>query len=201
MAGANQRVISSGMTGEKKRCEKVIELALRGHTVALVSSGDPGVYGMAGIMYQLLEQTGAELPVETVPGITAANAAASSLGAPLTHDFACISLSDLLTPWHIIIKRVEMAARGDFVIVFYNPKSKKRVRQIEEVRERLLTILPAERPVGIVRNAKRGEEEVIISSLRDFTSCRLDMFSTVIIGNNQTYVQNGRLITPRGYKL
>ncbi len=197
----DQRIIPSGMTREKERCAKVIQLAQQGYKVALVSSGDPGIYGMAGIMYQMLHQEDIDIPVEVVPGITAANAAASSLGAPLMHDFACISLSDLLTPWETIIKRVEMAARGDFVIVLYNPKSKKRVRQVEEVQQLLLTFLPPERPVGIVRNAKRGQEEVTISNLQQFTSCPLDMFTTIIIGNSQSYVKNGRLITPRGYRL
>jgi len=201
LLGEHQQVISSGMTREVERCERVIELAGEGLTVSLVSSGDPGVYGMAGILFQLLSKAQAGIPVEVVPGITAANAAAAVLGAPLMHDFACISLSDLLTPWPTILKRVELAARGDFVIVLYNPKSNKRVKHIEEVRELLLEILPANTPVGIVRNAKRHGEKAVISNLAEFTRCEIDMFTTVIVGNSQSYVENGRLITPRGYRL
>lgn len=201
LIGEEQQVVSSGMTREVERCEKAIALAERGLRVSLVSSGDPGVYGMAGILYQLLEQKDSDIPVEVVPGITAASAAAASLGAPLMHDFACISLSDLLTPWSTILKRVEYAARGDFVIALYNPKSKKRVKHIEEVRELLLNILSPDTPVGIVRNAKRGQEEVIITNLKDFTSHTIDMFTTVIIGNSQSYVRDGKFITPRGYQL
>ncbi len=197
----DQRVISSGMTREVERCQQVINLAAAGKTVSLVSSGDPGIYGMAGILYQMLDKADADIGVEVVPGITAANAAAASLGAPLMHDFACISLSDLLTPWSTIIKRVEMAARGDFVIALYNPKSKKRVKQIEEVRQLLLTVVSPDTPVGIVRNAKREGEEVTLSNLKEFTHHEIDMFTTVIIGNSQTYVAGKQMITPRGYRV
>jgi len=201
IVGKDQEVISSGMTREVERCEKVLELAEQGKTVSLISSGDPGVYGMAGVMYQALHQRGVDIPIEVVPGISAANAAAASLGAPLMHDYVCISLSDLLTPWSTILKRVKCAAQGDFVIALYNPKSKQRTKHIEEVRRLLMETLEEDRPVGIVRNAKRGEEEVIISNLKDFTGCEIDMFTTVIIGNSQSYVINGKFITPRGYQL
>lgn len=196
-----QQVHSNGMTREIERCEKVIELAADGLAVSLVSSGDPGVYGMAGILFQLLAKSGLDIPVEVVPGITAANAAAAVLGAPLMHDYATISLSDLLTPWDAIIRRVELAARGDFVIALYNPKSKKRVQQIEKVREILLAVRPAHTPVGIVRNARRQEESVQLSTIEDFTSCDIDMFTVVIIGNSHTYIENGRMVTPRGYQV
>jgi precorrin-3B C17-methyltransferase len=158
---------------------------------------------MAGLVLELLFQLPAENrpQVDIIPGISAVNAAAAILGAPLMHDFAVISLSDLLTPWALIKKRAAYAAQGDFVIALYNPKSRKRVQHIEEIRDILLKYKSADTPVGIVRGATRDNESVTISNLDNFTKEEIDMFSLVIIGNSHTYVKNNLMITPRGYKL
>lgn len=192
-----KEVLSSGMRREVDRAGKAIELAREGKTVAVVSSGDPGVYGMAGIV---LEMAG-DVHVDVVPGVTAATAAAAALGAPLMHDFAVISLSDLLTPWVKIMTRLEAAGLGDFVVVLYNPKSKGRPTNINTAREILLWHKDPETPVGIVRCAKRGEESVVVTTLKDMLNEEIDMLTTVIVGNSQTRIENGKIITPRGYKV
>ena len=199
----HQEIHMSGMKKEVDRSREAIEIALQGKKVAVISSGDPGVFGMAGIILEMVYHMGkeGEIEVEVVPGISAANAAAASLGAPLMHDYVVLSLSDLLTPWELIKKRAALAAQGDFVIALYNPRSKGRVTQIEEVQEILLQYKSPKTPVGIVKNAKRGNEEIILATLDDFTQQDIDMFSLVIIGNSQTYIKDGRLITPRGYKI
>lgn len=198
-----QEVISSAMTREIERCQLAVEKALAGNRVAVISSGDPGIYGMAGIVLEIVHHLGVadQLEVEIVPGISAAQAAAATLGAPLMHDFVIISLSDLLTPWELIVDRVNKAGAADFVIALYNPKSKKRVQQILEVQQILLTYKQPETPVAIVQNAKRDGEKVVISDLQNFTGEDIDMFSVVIIGNSQTYVKGNQMITPRGYRL
>lgn len=198
-----QVVISTGMMQEIERCETAVQQAAGGKRVVVVSSGDAGIYGMAGIVLEMIDKLNVynKVTYEVIPGISAVNAAAATLGAPLMHDFAAISLSDLLTPWDKITKRVEHAAQADFVIALYNPKSQKRVQQIEEVRDILLKYKSASTPVGIVRNAKRDDESMVITNLADFTKQSIDMFSLVLIGNSQTYVLNGRMVTPRGYKL
>jgi len=193
-----KEIISSGMRKEIDRAQMAIDFAQQGKTVAVVSSGDPGVYGMAGIV---LELAGDSVQVEVVPGITAATAAAAALGAPLMHDFAVISLSDLLTPWVKIMNRLEAAGLGDFVVVLYNPKSHGRQTHIETAREMLLWHKDPDTPVGIVRCAKRGTESVVITTLRDMLKEEIDMLTTVIVGNSQTRVENGKMITPRGYKV
>lgn len=165
---AGKEVVSSGMTKEVERCREAIRLAREGKTVALVSSGDAGVYGMAGLVLELAPPDAVE--VVSVPGVSAVQAAASVLGAPLMHDFAVISLSDLLTPWEQIERRLEAAAAADFVIALYNPRSKGRVRHIERAREILLRTKARETPVGIVRNACRSGEERIVPPWR---TCRL----------------------------
>lgn len=195
---ADKEVISNGMRAEIQRARKAVELAAGGRKVAVVSSGDPGVYGMAGLV---LEVAAGKVPVAVVPGLTAATAAAASLGAPLMHDFAVISLSDLLTPWETIVKRLEAAAGADFVIVLYNPKSKGRQRHLAGARQVILRHRRPDTPVGIVRSARRGEETRVITTLSNMLEHRVDMLSTVIIGNSQTVVENGYMITPRGYKL
>ncbi|MDQ7093453.1 precorrin-3B C(17)-methyltransferase [Desulfosporosinus sp. PR] len=199
----HQQVVATGMRQEIDRCREAIRLAGEGHRVAVVSSGDAGVYGMAGIIIECLEQEGLlELPLEIVPGVTAASAAASMLGAPLMHDFAVISLSDLLTPWEVIEKRVRLAAEGDFILAIYNPKSLGRTQHIETVRELLLTYRHPYTPVGLVREALRGEESnVQITNLADFTNYPIDMLTTVIVGNSQTRIVGSYMVTPRGYKL
>ncbi len=196
LTDADKEVISSGMKKEVDRCSEVIEIAKTGKTVSLVSSGDAGIYGMAGI---LLEMADGQLEVEIVPGITAVSAAASSLGAPLMHDFAIISLSDLLTDWEVIKKRIDHASRADFVIGLYNPKSKTRTTQIVQAREIMLKSKPKTTPVGIVRNAKRENESVVITTLDDMLHYEIDMFTIVIIGNIATFEKDGKIITPRGY--
>ncbi|MRR34102.1 precorrin-3B C(17)-methyltransferase, partial [bacterium] len=195
---AGKEVVSSGMTKEVERCREAIRLAREGKSVALVSSGDAGVYGMAGLVLELSPPE--DIDVVTVPGVSAVQAAAAVLGAPLMHDFAVISLSDLLTPWEIIESRLEAAAAADFVVALYNPRSKGRIRHLERAREILLQSRAAGTPVGIVRNACRSGEERIISTLGEIPNDRVDMFSLVIVGNSATYVDaRGRMVTPRGY--
>lgn len=198
-----QKREGSGMREEVGRAQRAVELALGGQRVAVVSSGDPGVYGMAGLVLEVLLNTGRwrEIDFAVVPGITAASAAAGLLGAPLTHDFAVISLSDILTPWEVIVRRIEAAAAGDFVVVFYNPKSNRRITQVEEARQILLRYRTPATPVGIVTNARRGGEQVILSDLAHFVDEEINMRSLVVVGSSQTYIKNGYLITPRGYRL
>lgn len=199
----DQKIVATGMRQEIDRCREAIRLAAEGHRVAVISSGDAGVYGMAGILIECLDQEGLlDLPLEIIPGVTAASAAASMLGAPLMHDFAVISLSDLLTPWEVIEKRVRVAAEGDFILAIYNPKSKTRTQHIETTREILLRYRSPETPVGLVREALRGEDSSVqITNLGDFTKHPIDMLTTVIIGNSQTRMVGSYMVTPRGYML
>lgn len=197
-----KEVISSAMTREVDRSYAAVDAALGGKKVAVVSSGDAGIYGMAGIILEVVYDRGAaDLEVEVVPGVTAASAAAAVLGAPLMHDFAVISLSDLLTPWELILQRVEYAAKGDFILVLYNPRSKRRVKQIEEVQQLLLSLKPGDTPVGIVQNALRGESSVYLTDIAHFLEYPIDMFSLVIVGNSETFIRGQHMITPRGYRL
>ena len=193
---------ATGMMKEVDRCRMAIEDAMTGKDVAMISSGDSGIYGMAGIVYQLADEMGADIEIDTVPGMTAASTAASVLGAPLMHDLAIISLSDLMTPIDLIMKRVDCAGMGDMIVCLYNPKSKTRTEYLNQAREILLKYRSPETPVGIVRHAGRGDmEEKNITTLGDLDKADVDMFCIVIIGNSQTYVSNGRMITPRGYKI
>lgn len=198
-----KEVIGTAMMQEIQRCMLAVEHAAAGKNVTVVSSGDPGIYGMAGLVLELLMKYPAEKrpKVTIVPGISAVGASAAILGAPLMHDFAVISLSDLLTPWELIRKRAELVAQGDFVVALYNPKSKKRIQHIEDIREIMLKYKAPTTPVGIVHSATRTEENAVISTLDDFTKEEIDMFSLVIIGNSTTYVADDHMITPRGYKL
>ncbi len=194
-----KKIISTGMMHEAERCRAALDCALDDHTVAVVSSGDAGIYGMAGLMLEMI----LELPidrrptVEVIAGISAVQASAAILGAPLTHDFAVISLSDLLTDWSVIERRIECAAAGDFVIAFYNPKSHKRVTQIERAREIILKFRAEDTPVGIVRNVSRDNQSKTISTLENFTREPIDMFTLVIVGSSKTFVKDGFMITPR----
>ncbi|MBQ1868358.1 precorrin-3B C(17)-methyltransferase [Selenomonas sp.] len=200
---AGKKVIGTAMMQEIDRCRMAVAEAAAGRDTVVVSSGDAGVYGMAGLVLELILQLEPEERPEfggVIAGVSAVNAAASVLGAPLMHDFAVISLSNLLTPWELICKRVEMAAQGDFVTALYNPKSKKRVQNIEEVREIMLKFRDPKTPVGIVTAASREKETKVISTLEDFTQEEINMFSLVVIGNSQTYVKDGWMITPRGYQ-
>lgn len=193
----DKEIDSSGMKKETDRCKRALDYAKEGKTVAVVSSGDPGVYGMAGLVLELAK----DVEVEIVPGVSAANAAASALGAPLMHDYCVISLSDLLTDWELIKRRIDAAGMGDFVVALYNPKSMKRVKHIEIAREILLKHKKESTPVGIVKNAKREGENIVITTLKDMLNHEIDMFTTVVIGNANTYVKDGKIVTPRGYKI
>ena len=198
----DKEVIGTGMMQELDRCKAAVEAASN-KNVVVVSSGDSGVYGMAGLVLELiLNLPKDERPeFEVIAGVSAVNAAAAVLGAPLMHDFAVISLSDLLTSWNLIKQRVECAAQADFVIALYNPKSHKRITNIEEVQQIILKYRNKNTPVGIVTGASRSNESKIISTLEKFTAEEINMFSLVIIGNSTTYVKEGYMITPRGYNI
>lgn len=187
---------NSPMTKEVDRCIEVLKLAKEGKNVALISSGDAGVYGMAGIMLEIAD---GEVEVEIIPGVTATNAAAAIVGAPVMHDYVTISLSNLLTDWELIKKRLELAAQGDFVVSIYNPKSRGRVTQIEEAREIMLKYKPKTTPVAIVRNAGREDEEHVVTTLDEMLNHEINMLTIVIIGNANTFIKDGKMITPRGY--
>ncbi len=201
-----KEIVSTGMMREVERCREAIRRARSGETVSLVSGGDAGIYGMAGLVLELLEsetaagQTSPPPDVRVIPGISAIQAAAALLGAPLMHDFAVISLSDLLTPWQLIKTRLEAAARANFVIALFNPRSKSRVTQIEEAQRIILASRPHQTPAGIVRNACRDKEDITITTLGAILEHEIDMSSIVIIGNAGSFVDSrGRMVTPRGY--
>lgn len=203
-----KNIVTTGMTEEIDRCKKAIELANEGKTVSVISGGDPGIYAMAGLVFELLIALMAEsknqfyMPdVEVIPGISALNAAASRLGAPLMHDFASISLSDRLTPWDVIAKRLDSAASSDFVIVIYNPKSKGRSEHINIAASIIQKYRTPDTPVGIVRKAMREGEKVIITTLKDFLNYEIDMQTTIIVGNSMTFISEGWMVTPRGYRV
>lgn len=198
---SEKKLLESPMKGEVDRCKQAVEWTSNGQRVAIVSSGDAGIYGMAGIIYEIAEKEDLDIKIEIIPGVTAASAASAVLGAPLMHDFAVISLSDLLTDWELIKKRVELAAQGDFVICLYNPKSKKRIQHIEVARKLVLQFRTPETPVGIVKNARRENEEVFITNLQEMLDYPIDMFTVVVIGNSNTKILNGKMVTPRGYRL
>jgi cobalt-precorrin 5A hydrolase/precorrin-3B C17-methyltransferase len=190
------RILTLSLGDEVERAERALAEARAGGSVALVSSGDVGVYAMAS---PALELAGEDIEVVVVPGITAAQAAASLLGSPLGHDHCSISLSDLLTPWEVIQNRVRAAALGDFVISLYNPRSKGRDWQLGKVREILLEQRPHNTPVGIVKNAYRREQEVVLTDLSSLRPEDVDMLTVVVVGNSQTKLVTGRMVTPRGY--
>ncbi|GAB4264522.1 precorrin-3B C(17)-methyltransferase [Deferrisoma sp.] len=200
---AGKEVVATGMTRETERCRAAVDRALAGRRVAVVCTGDPGVYAMAGLVLELLERLDPEgtVPVEIVPGVTAVSAAASLLGAPLMTDFAVVSLSDLLTPWEAIERRLEAAAAADFVVALYNPRSRKRVRHLDRACEILAAHRPADTPAGIVRHALRPGQEVTLTTLAEVPRCEVDMMSVVIVGNRSTRRWRDWLITPRGYEL
>ncbi len=194
----DKTIYSFGMTEEIARCSLALRLAGEGKVVTLVSSGDPGIYGMAGLVLELNREFNVE-DIEILPGVTAISACAARVGAPLMHDFAVISLSDLLTPWEVIEKRLECAARGDFVIALYNPKSKKRTEQIKRAEAIIKKYRSPSTPVAIVTSACREGETVVLTELDGFTAHPISMLSVVIIGNSQTRREGNLLITPRGY--
>jgi precorrin-3B C17-methyltransferase len=192
--------LMTGMTKEKERCRMVLDKALAGQKIALVSSGDAGVYGMAGIMHEVAAAH-PEVTIKVIAGITAACSGAALLGAPLVTDFCLISLSDLLTPWDKIANRLSCAAAGDFVICLYNPSSKKRADYLKKACQIILQHQSADIPAGIVRHIGRTGESAEITTLGALQDCQVDMFATILIGNSQTHVINGRMVTPRGYTL
>ena len=189
------------MKREIERCRLCFEEAKKGKKVAMVCSGDAGIYGMASIMYELLEEYREDFRLRVIPGITAATSGAAVLGAPLNHDFAVISLSDLLTPWEKIEKRLRAAAEGDFAIAIYNPSSKKRWDYLKRACDILLETLPESRPCGFVKNIGREGTEKVVCTLGELRNMEVDMFTTVFIGNSQSKVIEGNLVTPRGYKV
>lgn len=195
----DQEVISSAMMQEIDRCRKALELADAGRKVALVCGGDPGIYAMAGLVYELVRETGSTSRIDIIPGIAALNSCAAILGAPLMHDFAAISLSDLMTPWQVIEKRLQAAAMADFVTVIYNPKSKKRTTQIVRAREIMLEQRDPQTPVGIVSGATRPHETVRLTTLAGMLDEEIGMQTTVIIGNSTTFIFQDKMVTPRGY--
>ena len=187
------------MRREVDRCRKALEIAREGRDVAMICSGDSGIYGMAGLIYELRGED-ESIEVEVIGGLTAACSGSSRLGAPLTHDFAVISLSDLLTPWELIEKRLDCAARGNFGIVLYNPGSMKRKDYLQRACEIVLEHQSPETVCGIVRNIGREGEEARVMTLGELKDYQPDMFTTVFIGNSETKVIDGHMVTPRGYR-
>ncbi len=196
---AEKEVITTGMTEEVRRTRIAINLAQQGKTVSLICSGDSGIYGLAGLVGEVLQEQGDKLDVEVVPGMPALVASAALLGAPLTSDFACISLSDYLVPWEEISQRMKLAAQADFVIVVYNPRSKKRQHQLARAREIILQYRKPTTPVGIVYNAYREGQKAIITDLQHLLDHEIDMNTTIIVGNSSTFAFDKWMVTPRGY--
>ena len=191
--------IDTGMKKERERAEQAFLLAETGKTVVVISSGDAGLYGMAPLIYEMAEAKGSDITIETQPGISAFQKAASLLGAPIGHDTCIISLSDLMTPWEVIERRIKAAATGDFVTAIYNPKSHGRYWQLYRLQELFLMEHSADTPVGYVRQAGRPEQQVKVTTLGAFDPEDIDMFTVVLIGNSQSYISDGKIITPRGY--
>ena len=194
----SQEIVKNGMRGERERCRQAIELSRKGHTVSVVSSGDAGVYGMAGLIYELAND---EDDIRIIPGITASSASAACLGAPLMHDYCHISLSDLLTPYDLIMNRVKHAALADFVICFYNPKSHGRREHLKNALEIIREIKGDDVLIGVVKDASREAESTHIFRLSEIDYSLIDMTSMVIVGNRQTMIKKGKMITPRGYDI
>jgi precorrin-3B C17-methyltransferase len=194
-------LVSTGMTREVERCREAVRLAREGATVALVSSGDPGVYGMAGLAIEIASSEGASIPIEIVPGVSAANAAAARLGAPLMCDFATLSMSDLLVPWEVIKTRIEAVAAADFVVAIYNPRSRTRVDQLEQAADIFRKHRPGTTPVGICTAVGSKDEHTLISTLDEFLRLEIGMRSIVVIGNRSSKLVDGLFITPRGYEV
>lgn len=195
-----KETFSTPMKKEVERCSFAVDAAAAGKKVAVISSGDAGIYGMAGLIFEVLEKRGNhKIQVEVIPGITAATSAAAVLGAPLTHDFAVISLSDLLTPWEIIETRLRLAAQAGFSICIYNPSSKKRGDYLKKACCIIMSEINGETPCGYVRNIGREGQQSRILTLGELAEEQVDMFTTVIVGNKNTRVINNKLVTSRGY--
>lgn len=191
--------IDTGMKKERERAELAFSLAEQGKNVVVISSGDAGIYGMAPLIYEMAKALNSSIVIETLPGISAFQKAASLLGAPIGHDMCIISLSDLMTPWEVIERRIKAAAEADFVTAVYNPKSHGRYWQLYRLQELFLQERSAETPVGYVRQAGRSDQEVRVTTLGAFDPENVDMFTVIIIGNSQSYIADSKIITPRGY--
>ena len=196
-----KELISTGMMQEVARCRMALERAMAGATVAFVSSGDAGVYGMAGLAMEMAAAHGWDVPIEVIPGVSAANSAAALMGAPLMLDYACVSLSDLLMSWDTIVRRIEALATADMVVALYNPKSTKRVHQIEQVAGIFRQHRADTTPVGIATAVGAAEERMIMSDLGHFLNEEITMKSIVIVGNSTSRMLNGWFVTPRGYRI
>ena len=191
--------VDTGMKKERQRAEQAFELAEQGKTVVVISSGDAGIYGMTPLVYEMSRERGSDVEVCSLPGISAFQKAASLLGAPIGHDMCIISLSDLMTPWEVIERRIKAAATGDFVTAIYNPKSHGRYWQLYRLKELFLEERAAGTPVGYVRPAGRDDQAVSVTTLEALDPEDIDMFTVILIGNSQSYVTDGKMITPRGY--
>jgi len=197
----NKEVIQTPMLQEVDRCKKAAIAVKEGKTVAIVSSGDAGIYGMASLMIEICDELGVDTEIEVVAGITAASSAAAVLGAPLTHDFAVISLSNLLTPWEDIEKRLDLSSKAGFVIVLYNPTSKKRADFLHKACEIILNNISGDTLCGYVKNIGREGQTHKTLTLRELQNEKVDMFTTIIIGNKTTKMIGAKLVTPRGYRI
>ena len=191
--------IDTGMKKERERAEQAFQIAEQNKTVVVISSGDAGIYGMAPLIYEMKQAHQSDVEIQALPGISAFQKAASLLGAPIGHDLCIISLSDLMTPWEVIERRIKAAATGDFVTAVYNPKSHGRYWQLYRLQELFLKVRSADTPVGYVRQAGREEQEIKVTTLGAFDPEDVDMFTVILIGNSQSYIADGKFITPRGY--
>jgi precorrin-3B C17-methyltransferase len=201
MIRGDSEVVSGTMGREVERAQIAINRAKLGKHVVMVSSGDPGVYGMAGVVLEVAAKDPIPVPVEVVPGVTAATVASAILGAPLISDFAVISLSDLLTPWEKIECRLEAVSQADMSIVLYNPQSQERIEPLTRAYEIMLKYIKPETPVGIVHQAGREGQSSSITTLKNMLNCNIDMVTTIVIGNSATRIINGKMVTERGYDL
>lgn len=199
-----KETIKTGMTEEIARARHAIEEAEAGRNVCLISSGDAGVYGMAGLVFEVLREKqwkrGDKPELDIIPGITALNGCASLVGAPLCHDSCMISLSDLLTPWPVIEKRIQCAAEADFVIGLYNPASGRRQRQVVRARQIIGEFRGDDTPVALIKSAYRHQQKITFSTLGEFLAYEIGMLTTILIGSSQTYMYEGYMVTPRGYR-
>lgn len=195
----DKEVVQNGMRKEVDRCQDAIDIAKTGKKVAVISSGDAGIYGMAGLILELITKQELDIPVKVVPGVTASIGAAAVLGAPIMHDFCHISLSDLMTPWEVIEKRLRLAAEADFVICLYNPRSKGRSEHLANAFKIMGKFKDGSTPVGIVKDVGREDQEKFICTFDTMDFERVDMTTMVIIGNKSTYIHDDLMITPRGY--
>lgn len=195
-----KEILSTPMRQETKRCKLCFEEAAKGKQVALICSGDAGIYGLASLMYEIGKEY-SDTKLVVIPGVTAANSGAAVLGAPLNHDFSVISLSDLLTPWEKIEKRLIAAAEGDFAIAIYNPSSHKRKDYLMRACDILLRIIEEDRPCGYVENIGRDGTRAVTCTLKELREAQVNMFTTVFVGNSGSEIVNGKLITKRGYQI